>query len=100
MGEQRDWSEGATLLEQLPPDKNGSPQHRELITGDLRRCVDYARTMTAEARHIAHIELVRGGRVELKEFDEFADDRVETLSTLSEGPAPGTSDTMSNVKLT
>ena len=100
MRERYDWSEPATLLEKLPPNKNGSPQYRELITGDLRRCFDYARTMTAEARSIAHIELIRGGRIDMDEFDAFSDDRADRLSAGGEGPAPGTSDAMSNVKLT
>jgi hypothetical protein len=100
MREQYDWSEPATLLEKLPPDKNGSPQYRELITGDLRRCFEYARKMTAEARSIAHIELNRGGRIEVNEFDAFSDERGERLSDGGKGPAPGISDAMSIVKLT
>lgn len=100
MHAQFDWSEPAALLERLPPDKDGSPQYRELITGDVRRCVDHAATLTAEARSITHIELVRGGRIALDELDAFADDRADGSPAAGDGPAPGTSDAMSNVKLT
>lgn len=74
MARDYDWAMGATLLEDLPPESDGSPQYRELVSGDLRRCFDYAGTMTIEGRRKLHIETADGGRIEAAELaNSFGD---------------------------
>lgn len=46
MIEDRDWEMGATLLETLPRETEGTPQFREVVGGTLRRCLEQAGTMT------------------------------------------------------
>ena len=50
MSKKHDWAIGATLLEDLPPKKDGSPQYRELVSDTLKRCFDYAEMMSLEGR--------------------------------------------------
>ena len=69
--ENYDWAEAATLLEDLPPERDGAPEYRELINGDLKRCFDYAATITTEGRRKLHIETARGRRIEAFELAEF-----------------------------
>jgi len=76
---------GATLLEDLPPETDGSPHYRELVSGDLRRCFDYAAMMSVEGRRKLHIETADGGRIEAAELAEsFGDEAVEHATL---GPA-------------
>ena len=77
MMQEYDWAAGATLLEDLPPHEDGSPQYRELIRGDLERCFDYARTMTVEGRRTLHIEIADGSRIEAIELGAFFGDAAE-----------------------
>lgn len=74
MAEKYDWALEATLLEDLPPEKDGTPQYRELVSGDLKRCFDYAATMTPEGRRKLHIETRSGDRIDAIELAEFFDE--------------------------
>lgn len=74
MSKNYDWATGATLLEDLPPERDGSPQYRELVSGTLRRCFDYVAMMSVEGRRKLHIETADGGRIEAAELaDSFGD---------------------------
>jgi hypothetical protein len=80
-----DWAMGATLLEDLPPEPDGSPRYRELVSDTLRRCFDYAAMMTVEGRRKLHIETADGGRIEAAELAESFGDGTAEHVTL--GPA-------------
>ena len=71
MTEKYDWTLQATLLEDLPPEKDGTPQYRELVSGDLKRCFDYAATMTPEGRRKLHVKTSTGDRIDTAELVEF-----------------------------
>ena len=76
-----DWTMGATLLEDLPPEPDGSPQYRELVSDTLRRCFDYAAMMSVEGRRKLHIETADGGRIEAAELaDSFGDRAAEQVT--------------------
>lgn len=85
MSETHDRAAGATLLEDLPDEKDGSRQYRELISDTLQRCYDYAGTMTPEGRARLHIETADGERIEAAEIAaHFGDEAVEAAEL---GPA-------------
>lgn len=76
-----DWAMGATLLEDLPPETDGSPQYRELVSDNLRRCFDYAGMMSVEGRRKLHIETADGGRIEAEEIaGSFGDEAAEPVT--------------------
>jgi len=80
MPREYDWAMGATLLEDLPPEPDGAPQYRELVSDDLRRCFDYAGMMSVEGRRKLHIETADGGRIEAAELaDSFGDGAAEPV---------------------
>ncbi len=86
MSKKHDWAIGATLLEDLPPKKDGSPQYRELVSDTLKRCFDYAEMMSLEGRRKLHIETADGDRIEAADIAEFFGDEAAEPVTL--GP-PG-----------
>jgi hypothetical protein len=81
----QDWATGATLLEDLPPEKDGSPQYRALVSDTLKRCIDYAEMMTLEGRRRLHIETADGDRIEAAEIAAFFGDQAAEPAEL--GPA-------------
>jgi len=76
MSKTYDWAMGATLLEDLPGEKDGSPQYRELVSDSLKRCFDYAQMMSLEGRRRVHIETADGGRIEAAEIAEYFGDEA------------------------
>ena len=86
MSRKHDWAIGATLLEDLPPEKDGSPQYRELVRDTLKTCFDYAGMMSLEGRRKLHIETADGDRIEAADIAEFFGDEAAEPVTL--GP-PG-----------
>lgn len=64
----RDLEIGATLLEALPRQTEGTAQFREIVSGTLRRCYAQAATMTVEGRRKLHIETADGGRIDTAEI--------------------------------
>ena len=85
MSRNYDWAMGATLLEDLPPEKDGSPQYRELVSDTLRRCFDYAEMMSVEGLGKLHIETADGGRIEAAEIAAFFGDKAAEPAAI--GPA-------------
>lgn len=88
MSKTYDWTTGATLLENLPPEADGSPQYRELVSDTLKRCFDYAEMMSVEGRRKLHIETADGDRIEAADIAEFfGDEAAEPVQIGPSGPA-------------
>ena len=80
-----DWTIGATLLQNLPPDKLGAAQYRELVSDTLQRCFDYAEMMSPEGLAKLHIETADGDRIEAVEIAGYFGDKAAEPAAV--GPA-------------